>query len=464
MPRPVNYTQTISSILILTALLSACVASPPSQPELAEQALTNAVQPSQWRFAQTPGEFDAAALGFSLPPPLIELIKEAQLHNPDLRIAAARVAQAQAAITLAGASLAPSIALGAQAGNSALPSASLTMEGLALVVDWEIDIWGKTRSAKAAARANSLAEELDALYARQSLAASVVKAWLAAVEAQQQIALGHELLTMAEEQLKLMQIGQKVGRDSRQDLFISQLAVNTYRSQILQSEQASNAARRALEILLGRYPDSDISVSSYLPAAPLPIPAGLPSDLLARRPDLRAAEQRFQAAFYQVEAAKKARLPSISLTGGLAVIDDDLLQLQEDLDNPVWGLKGTLLAPLFTNGALSAQIEIRTQQQQESTALYAKTLLNALSEIEGGLFNERNLAARYELMKAQVSDQERILEMERVQVKVGSSDSYQLFQQQMSLGKNQLALLRIHNERLIQRVNLHLALGGLYPI
>lgn len=90
-------------------------------------------------------------------------------------------------------------------------------------------------------------------------------------------------------------------------------------------------------------------------------------------------------------------------------------------------------------------------------------MLNALNEIEGGLFNEQNLAARYELMQAQVADQQRILELTRVQVTVGSSSRYQLYQQEMNLASNQLALLRLHNERLIQRVNLHLALGGLYP-
>lgn len=262
----------------------------------------------------------------------------------------------------------------------------------------------------------------------------------------------------------MLQVGQKVGRNSRREIVINQLAVNNYRNQLLQSEHASNAARRALELLLGRYPASDISVTHILPAAPAPIPAGLPSELLARRPDLRAAEQRFRAAFYQVEAAKKARLPSISLTAGFGILDDDVMALQDDLDNPVWGVKGTLLAPLFTNGALTAQIEIKTQQQQESTALYAKTLLTALSEIEGGLFNEQNFAARYAVIQAQVADQQQILKLEQIQVKIGSSNRYQLYQQQMNLASNQLALLRLHNERLIQRVNLHLALGGLYSI
>lgn len=169
MPHPMMSKRKTTSLLALALLLSACVATPPTQTELSQQALTNLNQPAQWRFALTPGEFDAAALGFRLPPALIDLIKEAQAHNPDLRIAATRVAQAQAALRLAGASLLPNLAIGAESGNSPIPAASITTEGLALLSTWEIDLWGKTRSSKAAAKANSVATELDALYIRLSL-------------------------------------------------------------------------------------------------------------------------------------------------------------------------------------------------------------------------------------------------------------------------------------------------------
>ena len=456
--------QTALALAITLALTGCAITEAPDQQELAQQALTNVTQPANWHFAKTAGDFDAETLGFSLPPELLELIKEAQVHNPDLRITAARVAQAQAALTAAGASLLPMIGIGGQAGASPMPTASLSVDGLALVANWELDLWGKTRSGEAAAQANTLAAELDALYARQSLAAGVVKAWLAAVEAQRQIAISRSLLNFADQQLALMQVGRKVGRNSEQDVVVNQLAVKNYRNQILQSEQAANSAQRALELLLGRYPSAEISVASNLPALPSPIPAGLPSDLVERRPDVRAAENRFRAAFYRVEVAKKAKLPSISITGGLALLDNELLELQESLDNPVWGLTGSFLAPLFTNGALDADVEIKTQQQKESTILYAKTMLDALNEVEGGLYTEQKLSDRYALVQAQVNDQQRIVDLERIQVNVGSSNQYQLYQQQMSLASNQLALLRLHNERLIQRVNLHLALGGVYPM
>jgi multidrug efflux system outer membrane protein len=454
---------TLFSTLLFT-LPGCAILNPPDRTELTQQALAETALPAVWKFAKTPGEFDAETLGFELPEELATLIREGQANNPDLRLAATRVEQSRIAVKAAGASLVPALGVGMQAGESAIPSSSLAMNGLALIASWEIDVWGKTRSAQAASKEQLISAELDTLYARQSIAAGVVKAWLAAVEANRQILLAQEMLTLSEKQLALIQVGQKVGRDTQHDVVTNQIAVKNSRNQLLQSEQSLNASKRALEILVGRYPAAEIAVVSNLPTEITPIPTGLPSDLAERRPDLKAAESRFRAAFYNVEVAKKAKLPSISLMAGLGVVDNNLLVLQKDLQNPVWGVTGRVLAPLFTGGALEAQVEVKTAQQQEATVQYAKTMLNALNEIEGGLYADQMLADRYSLLNAQLADQQTILELQRVQVKVGKGNMYQLQQQQITLASSKMSLLRLQNERLIQRVNLHLALGGIYKI
>jgi multidrug efflux system outer membrane protein len=455
----------VAAVSTLLFTLPGCaILNPPDRTELTQQALAETALPAVWKFAKTPGEFDAETLGFELPEELATLIREGQANNPDLRLAATRVEQSRIAVKAAGASLVPALGVGMQAGESAIPSSSLAMNGLALIASWEIDVWGKTRSAQAASKEQLISAELDTLYARQSIAAGVVKAWLAAVEANRQILLAQEMLTLSEKQLALIQVGQKVGRDTQHDVVTNQIAVKNSRNQLLQSEQSLNASKRALEILVGRYPAAEIGVASNLPTEITPIPTGLPSDLAERRPDLKAAESRFRAAFYNVEVAKKAKLPSISLMAGLGVVDNNLLVLQKDLQNPVWGVTGRVLAPLFTGGALEAQVEVKTAQQQEATVQYAKTMLNALNEIEGGLYADQMLADRYSLLNAQLADQQTILELQRVQVKVGKGNMYQLQQQQITLASSKMSLLRLQNERLIQRVNLHLALGGIYKI
>ena len=460
-----QHVRNASLALAVLATLAACaISAPPDRAELSKQALAQTQLPPTWKFAKTPGEFDAEALGFTLPPELAALIREAQANNLDLRLAATRVEQSRSAVTIAGATLLPTVGIGGQAGQSAIPTASVAVNGLALVANWEIDVWGKTRLNQASAREQSLAAELDTLYIRQSISAAVVKAWLTASELSRQMQLMQEIIALSEKQVALIQVGQKVGRDTQQDVVTNQLAVKANRSQLLQIEQALNSAKRAFEVLIGRYPAAEIAVASELPLEPKPIATGLPSDLAERRPDMKAAESRFRAAFYNVEAARKAKLPSISLVAGLSVVDENLLALQQGLSNPVTAISGRLLMPLFTAGALDAQVEIKTAQQQEATIQYARTLLNAVNEIEGALYADQMLAARYALEMSQFTDQESIVEFQRVQVKVGKGNMYQLQQQQLNLTARKLNLLRLQNERLIQRVNLHLALGGIYKV
>ncbi|MFC7095428.1 TolC family protein [Jeongeupia naejangsanensis] len=451
--------------LAVSLVLGGCaIPQPPDQAELQKRALGQVEMPAGWKQAKTAGEFDREALGFTLPAELQQLIRDAQANNPDLQLAATRVEQAHSATKAAGAALLPTLGIGAQAGDSAVPSSTLALNGLALVANWELDVWGKNRSAQAASNERAISAELDALYARQSIAAAVVKAWLAAVEARGQIALAQAMVGLADRQLGLVQVGKRVGRNAQQDVVMAQIALRNYRAQLIQSQQALNAAQRALDILVGRYPAADAEVASRLPVLNQPIPAGLPSALAERRPDLRAAEARFRAAFYDVEVAKKAKLPSISLMAGFGVVDNNLLVLQEDLSNPLWGGTARVLAPLFMGGALDAQVEVKTAKQQEATIAYAKAMLNALNEIEGGLYADQKLEERQTLLQAVVADQQQLVDLQRVQLKVGKSDQYQLNQQQLALATSRMNLLRVENERLIQRVNLHLSLGGVYRL
>ncbi|WP_164521466.1 TolC family protein [Iodobacter ciconiae] len=455
----------LSTGMMSMLILASCTILPaPDHAVLMQAALSQVRFPANWTYARSAGEFDAATLGFALPPEVLLLIHEAQAHNPDLHLAALRVEQSHSAVKAAGAALYPTLGLGGQTGDAAIPTSSLAMNGLAVVSNWEVDIWGKARSSQAASRELSLAAELDALYARQSIAATVVRGWLVAIEAQQQIKQVQVMAGLAEKQLALIQNSRKIGRNTKQDVVMNQIVLKNYRLQLLQSEQAFNSARRALEILLGRYPAAEVAVAHALPRELQPIPAGLPSALAERRPDLRAAENRFRAAFYQVEVAKKARLPSISLMAGLGVVDNSLLILQKDLSNPLWGVNGRLLAPVFMGGVLDAQVEVKTAQQQESAVGYAKAVLNALAEIEGGLYAELKLAECSTLINTLIADQQQLIDLQHVLIKVGKGDQYQLQQQQLNLAASQMSLFRLQSERLIQRVNLHLALGGIYPL
>mgnify|MGYP001153490156 CR=1 FL=1 len=333
------------------------------------------------------------------------------------------------------------------------------MQNALIGATWEIDVWGRQRYGARAASDDYASAQLDFDYARQSLAAWVVRSWLLAVQGTQQESLLQEMVQSAGKLVEMAQQRLKSGIGNDQEVALAQASLGEYRDRLRQTQLARTQALLALEVLLGRYPGADVRTAARLPTLPGPVPAGLPSELLERRPDIVAAERRVAAAFNRTEEARAARLPRISLTATFGAVSSDLIVLQ-DKDNPTAGLGGSLLWPLFTGGALQAQVDIRTAEQQEAVANYATVGLRAFSEVESALASETALRERQAILDRVASDSRRSLELATVQYKVGSSDLRSVLQEQLRLYNARLSLLQVEGERLTQRVNLHLALGG----
>jgi multidrug efflux system outer membrane protein len=159
----------------------------------------------------------------------------------------------------------------------------------------------------------------------------------------------------------------RVGKGDEYEVTLAQAGLQTYLDAVQQLEFSYRQALRGLETLAGRYPSAAIEAPAQLAAKPGPVPAGMPSELLERRPDVVAAERRVATAFYQVEESRAARLPRISLTASGTSVSSELFVLKNH-DNPVWGIGGSLLLPIFTGGALESQVEIRTAEQKVAVA------------------------------------------------------------------------------------------------
>jgi len=211
---------------------------------------------------------------------------------------------------------------------------------------------------------------------------------------------------------------------------------------------------------VGRYPSAELAARRDLPSLPGAVPAGLPLQMLERRPDMVAAERRVAAAFNRVGEAKAARLPRIVLKANVAALASEILQLKEDFENPTGGLGGTLLAPIYQGGQLKAQVKLRTFEQKEAVAQYARLALRALGDVENALAAGQSLAERETMLRQILTDQQRVLELTRIRYRVGSDDLRAVQQQDLSVYAARIALLRIQSEQLSQRANLHLALGG----
>ena len=265
----------------------------------------------------------------------------------------------------------------------------------------------------------------------------------------------------SDELVRLAETRSRVGVGNDEDVFVARAASGTSRDSLRDIELAREQAIRALEILLGRYPGAAAVVTPQLPSQPDAVPAGLPSELLERRPDVIAAERRVAAAFNRIHEARAARLPAITLTTGVSSISSDLFVLT-DHSNPVWNLGGNLLAPIYRGGALKTQVEIRTVEQKQAIASYAAIGLRAFGEVENALAAEIAARERERILAQTLADNQRAFDIVQTQFKVGSTDLRFVTQRQLALNSTQSAVIRMRAEQRIQRVNLHLALGGAF--
>jgi NodT family efflux transporter outer membrane factor (OMF) lipoprotein len=442
------------------AVLAGCALDDPPRTEaLRRDALPGAAPPAAWTGAAAdaarPGDRWLDALG---EPALRPLVDEALAHNADLAVAAARVEQAAAAVRIAGASLAPSV--GAFAKDGVKLGGDLSgLAGAGLTATWELDLWGRVRYAQRAASGQYAASQADLAYARQSLAALVAKSWFLAVEASMQKALADESVEASARLLALAEDRSRVGNGTELDVALARSSLNAMRDSVRGIEAARLQSIRALEILLGRYPSGAAAVSAGWPALAAQPSAGVPSELLERRPDVVAAERRVAAAWDRTGEARAARLPRLSLAAGFSAISSDLFVLQ-NVNNPAVSVGASLLAPIFTGGALEGTEALRTAEQRQAVAQWARTALQAFAEVENSLSSQAALADRERLLEAALVDGERARMLQETRWRVGSGDMRGVLQQQLALYSTRMALLRVQAEQRIQRVRLHLALGG----
>ena len=448
------------ALAAMAAALAGCaLVKTPDAPQLKDLSLPNTQVPAAWAAGPTtPGPVANGWLAEFRDPQLEKLVAEAMAYNPDLQVAAARVEAAEASARAAGAALFPQVNLAGHGGGK-LGGDGSGVQGLGLFASWELDLWGRVRAQRAAATSQYESQVLDTRYARESIAALVAKSWFLAREAAVQRALAGEMIGSSQALVDLSRERVRVGKTDELEVSQAEASALSYRDLQLQAETARQSALRSIEILAGRYPSATVDPGVTLPALPGPVPTGLPSELLERRPDVRAAERRVAAAFYRTQQAQAARLPTISLTAGVSSITSDLFVMKER-DNPVWSVGGTIMAPIFNAGGLAAQVDVRTAEQKAAIADYGRIGSRAFSEVEGALSQSFNLDSRADVLVRAVRANESAVGYARTRYEVGSSDLRGVQQQLLALHAARSTLAHVQSERLIQRVNLHLALGG----
>lgn len=455
----------ICGLMLCSVLLSACTLAKKDIKSVVKDEKAKA--PKQWA-SKHPSEgktgiFDVGWLDTFKEPQLEAIVSEAVKKNYDLQAAVARLEKAEATAKKAGALLYPTLDLkltGKDGGNLESGSSAVKASyGASLDVSWELDVWGRIKAGHDAATDDFYAAKADYNYALQSLAAQTAKVYLLAVETKLQKNLAKANVDNNRRILEIVDAFLKQGTGQIFDVHVAKSELAKTQDAFHNTEKAYLESLRSLELLLGRYPAADLKVINKLPRLPEPVSAGIPSEILERRPDLIRAERSVAAAFNRTLEAKAAKLPRISLTSSIGTSSSDLSMLT-DPANIIWNLAGNLLAPVFDKGKRQADVEIATAAQKESLAMYKKAALSAFAEVESALTNESILRKREKSLNEAYAHAKQAAKIESEKYKLGSSGILAMQETINRVIAAEKELLYVQYDLLVQRINLYLALGG----
>jgi outer membrane protein, multidrug efflux system len=400
-------------------------------------------------------------------PTLNSLVATALTDNLDVAFAVARIEEADADLREANASLFPEIdlaALGARSrnsGNVASPSPVRTSTDFraALGTSFEIDFWGRLRRQVESARAQALSTHYARDVVTLSLAGLTAQTYFALRSLDAQVAATRETLKSRQEYLDIVRRRAEGGLASDLDLNQASVARSDAAAQLKELVRQRAIVEHLLGTLTGNLA---LKVSpgdlAQLPVPPVP-PTGLPSTLIERRPDIRAAEEGLVAANAQIGVAKAALLPRISLTGFLGGESAELGTLLST-GGQIWSIGFGLAQPIFTAGRLLAEVDATTARQKQALATYQKSIQTAFREVADALSNVEEAASAAADLRASVDASRNALRLATRRYEAGYSGYLDVLDAQRSLNLSELALIRNQQGLLSATVDLMKALGG----
>jgi multidrug efflux system outer membrane protein len=403
-------------------------------------------------------------------PVLNELIQAGLKENKDVRIAAARVEEFVGRYRTTRASLFPQVGAGASAGRIRVTEKAPTpfpSNGenpandfqIFVNANWEIDLWGKLRRATEAARADFVGTEEGRRAIVLTLVASVASAYVNLRDLDMQLEIAKRTVKSREESYNLFQIRFRGG-------VISDLELNQVKSEYEQAlsiipfiEKTIAQQENGLTVLLGRNP-GPVPRGKMIDEFVLPaVPAGLPSDLLVNRPDIRQAEQDLVAANARIGVARSQYFPSISLTSSFGYASTDLSKL---FSGPakVWSLAAPLTAPIFTAGAISGQVKSAKAVQQQALLRYQQVIQTAFREVEDALIDQKRTREQLEIQAKQVKSLRDYAHFARLRFDNGYTSYIEVLDAERSLFNAELSHAQTKGVLFQALVNLYKAMGG----
>jgi len=408
-------------------------------------------------------------------PILTSLVQEALANNLDIRLAAARVDQFLGALVVTRSALYPQVGVAPSApvqaarqrasrdsSFSPVPAdvdTNFTLYQAALSASWELDLWGKVRRQAESDRATVFASEEARRGVVLSVAAATASGYIALRDLDQRLAISRATARSRGDALDVFRkrfaggvVSQVEVSQAQSQYEIALSAIPAYESQIAQQETA-------LSLLLGRNPGPIVRGSTIDDLAPIPIPAGLPSQLLERRPDIRQAEQQLISANAQIGAAKALYFPSISLTGLFGSTSTALSTL---FSGPArtWSYAATLTAPIFNAGQITGQVRQTEALQQQALYNYTHTIQNAFGDVENALIESQKSAETRDQLKRTVVALSEYARLARLRYDNGYTSYLEVLDAERSLFEQQLNYASAQDFALAAQIAVYKAMGG----
>ena len=467
---------TRSILLISSAILTACASSQANLPGIdgnREEIFAVAPDaPAEWANTGVVGTAPTGDWLSQFDDPIMEsLVREALANSPTLESRAALVRAAEASIRTARSQRLPSvdgtISTGVtsnafEIGND-LERSTDGIYGLGLDASWEADLWNRLGRGIAAAEADLAASEADLAAAELSISAQTATAWinLNAALAQERVAV---LTYEARDRVRILTERRfQRGLAEALDVRTARSTVAGAEADIAQRRQAAGEAARRLEILLGRYPATEIEATADLPALDPLIVESNPMRLLARRPDVASAEANVVAAGLRAEQARLALRPSLRLTGTFSTSESEFADMV-DPERIAARVVASLIQPLFTGGRLDAQRDTAIAQAESAIANYANAALTAWGEVEDAIAADTYIAQQEDALLRALEEARLAEELAERQYTSGTITIFNLIDAQTRRLTSESQLVAARASRASNRVSYHLALGGGLPV
>jgi outer membrane protein, multidrug efflux system len=394
------------------------------------------------------------------------LIRTALQQSFDVRIAASRIVQAQAQLGITRSDQFPTVS--GDAGvtvlrspkNKLQPAYQLNAEQLDVSVNWELDFWGKFRSATEAARAQLLATEWGRRSVLSTLVANVASGYFQLRALDLELEISKRALSSRQESLHLVSKQQQHGASSMLEVRQAEQLVYTASSQIPDLERQIQQQENSLSVLLGRYPGPIPRGQTLTDQAHAPvIPSGVPSTLLERRPDIVQAEQQLIAQNAQIGVARAAWFPQIVLTGSGGTQSAALDGL---FTGPagIWSFAASLTQPIFTGGRIRSNIRLSEAQQQQAALVYQQTVQESFREVSDALIGYEKAREFREQLQLLTNSAEDASRLSALRYKGGATSYLEVLTSDTNSLSAELSLAQARSAELLAMVQLYRALGG----